>query len=125
MRLVEQVPEGRQIVQRYGNGGFRVSGKQYQGTILVLANRVVPLSITSPAEIGEAALAEALAPEMAVELLLVGGGAMACHLPPAARAALDGARIAHDAMNTGAACRTYNLLLNEGRHVAALLFPVD
>jgi uncharacterized protein len=125
MKLVEQVPEGRQIIQRYGNGGFRVSGRQHQGAILVLADHTVALDAASPEELDANALAEALAPAMAVEILLIGCGAAIRPIGADAVAALAEARIAHDAMNTGAACRTYNLLLSEGRHVAAALFPVD
>ncbi len=125
MKLVEQVPEGRQIIQRYGNGGFHVSGRQHKGAILVLADHTVAVPANNPDEIDLAALAEALAPAMAVELLLVGSGLAIRHLPADVRLALQAARIGFDVMNTGAACRTYNLLLSEGRHVAALLFPVD
>jgi uncharacterized protein len=125
MKLVEQVPEGRQIIQRYGNGGFHVSGRQHKGAILVLADHTVTLAAAGPEDLDTAALAEALAPDMAVELLLVGSGLTIRHLPADVRAALQAARIGFDVMNTGAACRTYNLLLAEGRHVAALLFPVD
>lgn len=125
MKLVEQVPEGRQIIQRYGNGGFHVSGRQHKGAILVLADHTVTLAAAGPEDLDTAALAEALAPGMAVELLLVGSGLTIRHLPADVRAALQAARIGFDVMNTGAACRTYNLLLSEGRHVAALLFPVD
>ncbi len=125
MKMVEQVPEGRQIIQRYGNGGFHVSGRHFMGPILVLADHTVAVEASSPGELDVAALAEALAPDMAVELLLVGSGLAIRHLSPAAREALQAARIGFDVMNTGAACRTYNLLLAEGRHVAALLFPVD
>jgi uncharacterized protein len=125
VKLVEQVPEGRQIIQRYGNGGFHVSGRQHKGAILVLADHTVALAAAGPEDLDTAALAEALAPGMAVELLLVGSGLTIRHLPADVRTALQAARIGFDVMNTGAACRTYNLLLSEGRHVAALLFPVD
>ena len=125
MKLVEQVPEGRQIIQRYGNGGFHVSGRHHLGPILVLADHTVAVPANRPEDVDVAALAEALAPGMAVELLLVGSGPAIRHLSSAAREALQAAQIGYDVMNTGAACRTYNLLLAEGRHVAALLFPVD
>jgi len=125
VKLVEQVPEGRQIIQRYGNGGFHVSGRQHMGAILVLADHTVAIEASSPDALDAAALADALAPGMAVELLLVGSGPAIRHVSPAAREALQAAHIGFDVMNTGAACRTYNLLLSEGRHVAALLFPVD
>ena len=75
---------------------------------------------------GAAATTEALAPVVAhggVELLLLGLGRRMVPVPAAVRAALKADGIAIEAMDTGAACRTYNVLLAEERRVAAALLP--
>ena len=92
-------PEGRQIVQRYGDGGFTVSGVVLRGPILILPDRTLPWTATRPDEVSAAGLAALRSAEPAVELLIVG-------------------------MGTPAACRTYNVLATEGRRVAAALIPV-
>jgi uncharacterized protein len=57
-------------------------------------------------------------------VIFVGTGAEMAHLPPALRSALEGAGIGVEPMNTPAACRTYNVLLSEGRRVALAALPV-
>jgi uncharacterized protein len=119
MELTQVVPAGRQVIERYGPSGFRVSGAVYLGPVLVFAER----TIDWPAA---ALSAEGLAPVVAhggIELLLLGLGRRTVPVAPALRAALRAAGIAIEAMDTGAACRTYNLLIAEDRRVAAALLP--
>ncbi len=59
-----------------------------------------------------------------IDVLFVGMGAEIAHVPPAFRAALEAAGIGVEVMNSPAACRTYNVLLSEGRRIAAALLPV-
>jgi uncharacterized protein len=70
------------------------------------------------------ALAPVLEVGPAVSILLVGGGRGTVMIPAAIRAELRAAGLVLDAMDTGAACRTYNVLLGEGRRVAAALIAV-
>ena len=65
-----------------------------------------------------------LAVAPAVEFLVIGCGARAMLVPPALRQELRDAGLRLDAMDTGAACRTYNVLLAEDRRVAAALIPL-
>jgi uncharacterized protein len=69
-------------------------------------------------------LAPILAADPAVEILLVGCGQRLMPLPLALKTALRERGIGADPMGTGAACRTYNVLMSEGRRVAAALIPV-
>jgi uncharacterized protein len=112
---------GHQIIERYGAAGFRISGAVYRGPVLVFPDRTVPWQ---PAT----ATAEGLAPVVehgGVELLLLGLGRRMVPVAAPLRAALKANGIAVEAMDTGAACRTYNVLLGEGRRVAAaLLLPI-
>jgi len=59
-----------------------------------------------------------------VEVLLIGCGPRMVLLPSALRRQIREAGIGMDAMDTGAACRTYNVLISEGRRAAAALIPV-
>jgi uncharacterized protein len=119
MELTLLVQPGRQIIERYGPGGFRVSGAVYLGPVLVFPDRTVPWDAAAMTEEGLAPVAE----HGRVELLILGLGRRMAPVPSALRAAFKTRGIALEAMETGAACRTYNVLLAEDRHVAAALLP--
>lgn len=57
-------------------------------------------------------------------MLFLGTGAETRHPPAALRQRLEAAGVGVEAMNSPAACRTYNVLLSEGRRVAVALLPV-
>ena len=120
MDLTPLVPEGRQIIERYGPAGFVVSGTLYRGPILVFPEHTA-------AWLAAAMTAESLAPVIehgGIELLLLGQGRRMAPVAAALRAALKAGGIALEAMDTGAACRTYNVLMAEDRRVAAALLPL-
>jgi uncharacterized protein len=122
MDVTPLIPADRQVIDSYGRGSFRVSGVAYDGAILVFrdATRVWPAPPL------EALTFEDFAPVCAhgdVEILLIGCGRRMALLPKDLRLRLKAAGIAADAMDTGAACRTYNVLLAEDRRVAAALLP--
>lgn len=124
MDLTPLVPVGRQVIDSYRPSGFKVSGIVFDGAILVLPQRT---QAWSPRSIGEVTLAslEPILTPGAVELLLLGCGRRMVLVPAELRRALRGHGIVIDAMDTGAACRTYNVLLAEDRRVAAALLPVS
>ena len=119
MELTAVNPAGRQVIERYAPAGFRVSGVVYQGPVLVFPDRTLPWA--------DAALsAESLAPVVehgGIELLLLGLGRRTVPVAAGLRASLKAAGILLETMDTGAACRTYNVLLAEDRRVAAALLP--
>ena len=121
MELTSLVQPGRQIIERYGPTGFRISGAIYLGPVLVFADRTLQWEAA-------AMTLEGLTPAVehgGVELLLLGLGRRMAPVAAALRGSLKAKGIAVEAMDTGAACRTYNLLLGEDRRVAAaLLLPV-
>jgi len=119
MELTPLVQIGRQIIERYGASGFRVSGTVYLGPVLVFPDRTL---VWDGAALTEAALAPVFE-QGGVELLLVGVGRCMAPAPAPLRTALKARGIAIEAMETGAACRTYNVLLAEDRRVAAALLP--
>lgn len=127
MDITPLIPAGRQIVESYGQGRFRVSGTSYTGSVIVFPERTLAWPVAAATEVTVELLAEVTAAgrDGGVELLLLGCGARMALISPALRAALKEAGVVIEAMDTGAACRTYNLLMADGRRVAAALIAVD
>ena len=124
MELTPLVQAGRQVIERYGASGFRVAGVVHHGSILVFPDRTEPWVAADPS----AVTFESLAPVVeygGVQILLLGLGRRMIAVPVALRAALRAAGIILEAMDTGAACRTYNVLVGEERRVAAALLPLQ
>lgn len=115
------IPSDRQLVQAYRPGGFRVSGQDHQGSLLVLRDRTLAWAPRRYEDVDLAALAPVLAAEPAVEILILGSGADFRLPDPALRGALRRHGIVVEGMTTPAGCRTYNVLLAENRRVAAAL----
>jgi uncharacterized protein len=115
------VAKDRQVIESYGSSGFRVSGNSFSGAIIVLPSVTQLWPVTAIADVS----AESLAPvvDAGIQILLLGCGRHMQLVPPALRQALRAQGVVIDAMDTGAACRTYNVLLAEDRRVAAALLP--
>ncbi|MGA7261370.1 MAG: Mth938-like domain-containing protein [Stellaceae bacterium] len=122
MDLTPVATAGRQIIERYAASGFRVSGVIYPGPVLVFPDLTVPWDAASASDVTWGTLAPVIE-HGGVEILLLGLGRSTSAVPAALRTALRAARIALEAMDTGAACRTYNVLVAEDRRVAAALIP--
>lgn len=122
----------RQQIQAYGGGAFRISGVRHEGSVLILAERTQAWSAGSIETISAASLApltretgEAPSDAGAGLLVIIGCGEKFVAMPPALRAGLAAAGIHAEWMGTGAACRTFNVLVGEGRAVRAALLAVD
>ena len=126
MDLTPLIPSGRQIVESYGEGRFRVTGQVYESPILVFPERTLTWPVIRFADASLENLAPVLAAgrEGHVELLLLGQGSQMQLVPPALRQGLRAAGVVVEPMDTGAGCRTYNVLMAEGRRIAAALIPV-
>lgn len=116
----------RKIVDAYGKGAFTIRGQRHAGPIILLPDAVLPWSFDDigALTIGDFAALVALEPARRPGILLIGMGTRTQFVAPAVRAALREAGMIADLMDTGAACRTYNVLLAEERRVAACLVPV-
>lgn len=123
MDLTPLMPAGRQVVESYGGGRFRVSGVVHEGSVLVFPNRTLPWAVAAVDRLDPASLAviEAEGQSGRLELLLLGCGARMVMVPADIRGRLRDAGVAIEPMDTGAACRTYNVLMADGRRVAAAL----
>ena len=115
---------GRHLIDAYGAGGFRFADMSHRGSILALPSGI---SVWAPTA-AQALTADdfkAVVDESAdIELLLVGTGKDVVPLTEAVRWRLREAGLRLDVMQTGAAARTYNILLGENRAVAAALIAV-
>jgi uncharacterized protein len=113
-----------QVVERYGAGKFQISGVSYQHSVLVFPERTIVWPVTDFSDIDADALAPVLAESQTsqgIELLLLGCGPRMQLVNQALRAPLRAAGIIIEPMDSGAAARTFNLLLSEDRRVAAAL----
>jgi len=104
-------------VDGYGPGFFRVAGQVHEGSILVLPGGVKIWD-------GYTDTKRLVASADEIDVLLVGTGPEITHLPVAFREILEEAGIGVEIMTSPTACRTYNVLLSEGRRVALALMPV-
>ena len=123
MKFERDSPEGRNTFTGYGAGYVEVNGKRHSSSLVVSAERIV---IDWPASSVEALGADHLAAilELTPEIAIIGTGSSFRFPDPARLAPLHRARIGVEVMDTQAACRTYNILLGEGRNVvAALILP--
>ncbi len=124
MEITPIIPADRQVIDTYGPGRFRVSNIVYESAIIVFPDRTILWPVTGFAALTEEDFAPLLDAEPKPEVLLLGCGARMGLLPSALRKGLREKGIVVDVMDSPAACRTYNILLAEGRRVAAALFTV-
>jgi uncharacterized protein len=124
LKLTRQSSADRQLVQRYGNGGFRVSGVVFQGSVIVTPTASQSWSVASMDALTLDHFQPLIARAATLDVCLLGCGMQMRPLPRAIREALKEAGLTVDPMDTGAACRTYNVLMGEGRAVAAALIAI-
>lgn len=115
--IMPPVGADAQLIQSYGASGFRIGHGTYETPVLVLPTSTVIWS----GELTIAALEPILNSTPPTEVLLIGTGKRHEMIPPELRKELKARGVGVDTMDTGAACRTFNILLGEGRMVAAAL----
>ncbi len=125
MDITRVVPADRQFIEGYGGGRFRISGKLHEGSVLVFPERTLTWPVTAIEALSLDNLEPVLAVSGELEILLIGCGPRLGLVPDDLRQALRDHGLVVEPMDTGAACRTYNVLASEGRAVAAALIAVD
>ena len=116
---------GRAPIDAYGNGGFRFAEMSHRGGILALPSGIYGWSAAQPQDVTIERLDRVVAEADAIELLFLGMGDTGVFPDKETRQALRDAGVRFEIMSTGAAIRTFNVILAEGRQVAAALLPVE
>ena len=112
-------------IEAYGNGGFRFAGMSHRGSLLCLPDGIWAWPVAVVDEVSEQALAPVFQRAGAIDIFLLGCGRDLVPMPAMLRDKFRALGISADPMATGAAVRTWNILLAEGRRVAAGLIAVD
>jgi uncharacterized protein len=116
VRLTEIDFGAAQPIEGYGPGFFRIGGVAHPAPVLIAPGHVVPWGgFDDPAPL--------LALAGQVDVVFIGTGPQIAPLPRTLREALEAAGIGAEPMASATACRTYNVLLSEGRRVAVALLP--
>ncbi|MGD9658882.1 MAG: Mth938-like domain-containing protein [Methylocystis sp.] len=115
---------GRHKIDDYGGGGFRFADMSHKGSILALPSGVRAVPLSNAAEIDDAMIDRALSESGGLDVFVVGTGQDLLPLASILRAKLRAAGVGCETMATGAAVRTYNMLVDEDRRVGALLIAV-
>jgi len=127
-QMTQNIPfyPGQVPVDAYGNGGFRFADMSHRGSILCLPSGILAWDIEGQDEINLKINYEHVVSEAEqIEILLLGTGVKQIFPQGDTRLFFENAGVQLEAMDTGAACRTYNVLLAEQRRVAAALIAVD
>lgn len=131
MDITPLAPKGANLITGYGGGGFKINGEEMRGSLIVLPQHVLSWAVGEAVEINAESLLKPLREAVnashekaEIELLLIGSGTTIQPVSAALRAELKALGMAVEVMDTGAACRTYNVLFSEGRRVGAALIAV-
>jgi len=111
-------------IEAYGNGGFRFAGMSHRGSLLCLPDGIWAWPVNSVAELNADTLSAAFERAENLDFFLIGTGRVAWVLPAHLRDCFRELSLSVDEMATGAAVRTFNILLAENRRVGAGLISV-
>jgi len=112
-------------IDAYGNGGFRFGGMSHRGSLLCFPDGIWAWPVNDATELNEGLLSPAFDRAESLDFFLVGAGRDVWVLPDKLRQRFRDVSLSVDAMTTGAAVRTYNILLAENRRVGAGLIAVE
>ncbi|MGJ4899987.1 Mth938-like domain-containing protein [Bradyrhizobium sp. HKCCYLS2058] len=111
-------------IDGYGKGGFAFAGMSHRGSLLCLPDSIWAWDVTQPGQIDRYSLQRVFDAANRIDTLIIGTGNEVWIPPAPLRAALRGVNVVLDAMQTGPAIRTYNVMIGERRRVAAALIAV-
>jgi uncharacterized protein len=113
------------LIDAHGAGGFRFAGMSHRGSVLCLPQGIWAWPVGSAGEITNETLSRVFAAASNLDFFIVGSGAVPWRPPDELRTRFREAHMSLDAMTTGAAVRTYNVMLMEGRRVGAGLIAIE
>ena len=111
-------------IEAYGKGGFAFADMSHRGSLLCLPDAIWAWDVTKPEQIDKYSLQRVFDAANNIDTLIVGTGTSMWVPPAELRTALRAVRVVLDAMQTGPAIRTYNIMMGERRRVAAALIAV-
>lgn len=115
---------GAAPIEAYGSGGFRFAGMSHRGSLLCLPSGIWAWAVTTPLEVDEAALAPVFGETPPCEFCILGIGETPWFMPDWLRRKFRDRHLGVEVMTTGAAVRTWNILVTERRRVGAGLIAV-
>jgi uncharacterized protein len=113
------------VINSHGEGGFRFAGMSHRGSLLCLPDGIWAWPIARIEDLTEDALSMVFARVGALDFFILGTGSAQWNVPPSLRARFRDAQISLDAVTTGPAVRTYNVMLMESRRIGAGLIAVN
>ena len=128
--ITPPISKGKMLIEKYGNGGFVISKVKYSGSVIVFPDKVINWQIDKDASLDKEVFEilygkELLAEFASAEVFLIGSGKEQRDISDKIKHISKENNVNIEIMDTGAACRTYNVLLAEGRDVAAALIDVE
>ncbi len=125
MDVTPLVPQGQQIIQAYANGRFKVSGEVYETSIIVTPEETFAWQVNDLDSIQPDDFSFLIEQRERYDVFLLGVGGVMKSIPVDLRLSLKKQGVSVEFMDTGAACRTYNVLMAEGRRVLCALLPAS
>ena len=113
------------LIDAHGGGGFRFAGLSHRGSLLCLPDGIWAWPVGGPAEVSEESLSRVFTRAADLDFFIVGTGGAPWIMPEPLRMRFREAHVSVDAMTTGPAVRTYNVMLMEGRRVGAVLIAIE
>lgn len=113
------------LIDAHGAGGFRFGGMSHRGSVLCLPQGVWAWAVVSPGNITSETLSRVFASATDLDFFIIGSGTAPWRPPDKLHARFREAHVSLDAMSTGPAVRTYNVMLMEGRRVGAGLIAIE
>jgi uncharacterized protein len=123
MDVTPLIREGQQIIQSYDGGCFKISGKTHEGGVIVSPDKTREWDAEEMASLTAEDFQPLIDRADEIDVLLLGTGGQFEFIENKLKNQLSDAGLPVDVMDTGAACRTYNVLMAEGRRVVAALLP--
>lgn len=118
------IPAGKKIIESYGAGAFKITGEKFENNIIIFPDSIHKFQSSNIENAKPEDITEIEKKADEIEVLLVGCGAATEFFSNEIEAKLKNKNINIEYMDTGAACRTYNVLLSEERKVAVVLIAV-
>ena len=111
-------------IDAYGKGGFVFAGMSHRGSLLCLPDAIWAWDVSQPEQIGKHSLDRIFSAAGGIDTLILGTGSKVWLPPSDLRTSLRAVGVVLEAMQTGPAVRTYNIMIGERRRVAAALIAV-